>query len=701
MKLLLTTCAFLLVAGCLASAHAQTPRTPMTKPLPVLVAPRAFAPIEAAFQLPELKGDPFDFVVNDVRAQIRQPNGKILSLPAFFDGDSTWRVRHTPDAPGQYQLVSLTKNGVVLNAAPTPRTWKVEGQTVAGFVRLDPRNHSRFVRGGAPYFPLGHNQAWHSNGLPDIPALFDKMGAAGETWSRVWMNNWDGKNLDWLADNQKPGEFGTLSLEVARRWDSIVNAAQKNGIAFQLVFQHHGQYSSQVNPNWPDNPYNAKNGGFLQTPDEFFTDTRAKELTKRKLRYSVARWGYSPSICAWELWNEMQFSDAARSGKCDDIAAWHQEMAAFLRTQDPYHHLITTSSSESVPAKVWQAVDYYQEHMYPADILSALGRGNTHLELPHDKPFFVGEYGPSQVNDPQGLALHAGLWSGIFSGEAGAPGFWTWDDVERGNLYFHFAAASGFVRASGLASHENLKKMAFSPTTNQRGELSFGPGGDWGQAKQFEFFVTPDGAPEGMGSLPRYVQGQANRTLGPLPLKFHVSFVKGGQFGVEISEVSKTGAHLKLSVDNQLLSERDFPATAQNARLQGEAARLSLAVPAGDHVVTLENTGGDWAAVGRFTLSDYAPTLGARALATRDFFASWIYNRSNVMSASVGTMGASSGQFAVPGLAPGRFRATWWNTRDGKIIETKDFLVRAGSPAPMLSTPPIERDVALFIAPLL
>ncbi len=699
-----TTCALLVASGTVSCVFAQTPRTAMPKPIPVGVpastAPRAFAPVEAAFRLPELKGDPFDFVQNDVRAQIRQPNGKILSLPAFFDGDATWRVRHTPDAPGAYALVSLTHNGAALNVDPTPRIWKVQGQAVAGFVRLDPRGNARFARGNAPYYPLGHNQAWRTNGLPDIPALFDKMGAAGENWSRVWMNHWDGKNLDWLPDGRKPGEFGTLDLGVARRWDSIVQSAQKNGIAFQMVFQHHGQYSSSVNPNWPDNPYNAKNGGFLNAPEEFFTSPRARELTKRKLRYCVARWGYSPSICAWELWNEVQFSDAGRGGKWDDVAKWHTEMAAFLRAQDLYKHLVTTSSSESIPASVWQNMDYGQEHLYPADVVSAVGRGNHQAESPRTKPGFVGEFGPSGVNDPQGVALHAGLWSGILSGEAGAPAFWTWDDVERGDLYFHFAAASGFVRASNFSSCQGLKRMTFSPSTSERGELGFGPGGDWGQTKQFEFLVTPDGAPEGMSSLPRYLQGEANRQLQPQPLKFKVSFVNGGQFGVELSEISKTGAHVQLSVDGQVLAERDFPATTENARLSGDGARLSVAVPSGNHVVTLENTGGDWAAVSRFTLSDYAPTLAARALSGRDFYAAWIYHRANLMAPPDAALKASSGRFPLTGLRPGRFRATWWNTREGRVIGASDLRIRAGLPHPTLSSPPVERDVALFVVPL-
>ena len=100
-----------------------------------------------------------------------------------------------------------------------------------------------------------------------------------------------------------------------------------------MTLQHHGQYSTTVDPNWPQNPFNTANGGFLSDPKQFFTDTTAKALTKRKYRYIVARWGYSPAVMAWELFNEVQFTDAAQNGQWANVAAWHWQisMAETLR----------------------------------------------------------------------------------------------------------------------------------------------------------------------------------------------------------------------------------------------------------------------------------------------------------------------------------------------------------------------------------
>ncbi|HEX8235875.1 MAG TPA: DUF5060 domain-containing protein [Abditibacteriaceae bacterium] len=653
--------------------------------------------IEASFTLPNVTTDPFDYEQTDVRVQVRRGRGEVVSVPAFFDGGTTWRIRHTPSAAGRYTALAVTLNGKPVQATTQPREWQVSGAPQAGYVRIDRRDARRFAfDSGAPYYPLGHNQAWQTGGLPDVPEMFTKMGASGENWSRVWMNHWDSKNLDWLPSG-KPGPFGQLSLDVARRWDSIVQSAEKNGIYFQMVFQHHGQYSTQVNPNWNENPYNARNGGFLQTPNEFFTNAQARALTRRKLRYAVARWGYSPAIMAWELFNEVQFTDAARGGQWDAVAAWHNEMALFLRQQDVYDHLVTTSSIGAVPAPVWVSMDYYQEHTYPADVITALNRGNTHTDMPMNKPYFIGEFGPSGVNDPTGAAVHAGLWAGMMSGDAGAPQFWTWDNVERNNLYHHFRAASGFLTASRLAHRPALKKATLPVATAAVGSLSFGPGGDWGQVRQSDFVVESGGPPNGIGSLSRFLQGNANRALSPNPWIFHVRYPQAGQFILDIAQISTGGAHVTVRVDGGPVLERDFPATGQQYRPQGDTGRIAVDVPAGAHTITLNNSGGDWADVQRITLTNYSPVLGAYGLSGSDFTAAWIYHRANVVAGAADQSPPVSGRVSLPGLSPGRYRVTWWDTQEGKPLQSTLVTLAGSGQALSLDTPAVSRDVALYV----
>ncbi|HLK58984.1 MAG TPA: DUF5060 domain-containing protein, partial [Chthonomonadaceae bacterium] len=331
--------------------------------------------IETSFQLGSIPGDPFDYEQVNVQVTVRKPDGGTLEVPAFFDGGSTWRMRYSPTMPGQYSVVNVQLNRQTAHEDKLDKKdWTVGGSVTPGYVRLDKGDHTRFVfDNGQRYLPLGHNVAWKGQSTPDIPALFEKMHSAGENWSRVWMTHWDGKNLDWAADG-KSVKPGTIDLEAAKKWDAIVAAAEKSGIYFQMVLQHHGQVSTNVNPNWNDNPWNVAKGGFLKNPEEFFTSTQARTYTKRKLYYILSRWGYSPNILAFELFNEVENTDAAHNNRWDDIAVWHREMAIFLRQADTNHHLLTTSAVPGVKPEspIWDTVDYIQSHLYPSDIITAL-----------------------------------------------------------------------------------------------------------------------------------------------------------------------------------------------------------------------------------------------------------------------------------------------------------------------------------------
>ena len=232
--------------------------------------------IEASFSITNLATDPFDYTVTDVRAQIQLPDSSTISLPAFYDGGTTWRVRHTPALPGIYAISSVTLNGSPLTVALQPASWTVAGNPSGpGYVRVDPANTNRFITSnGRRYYPIGHDVAWWTNNT-QLPNIISKLGGTRENWSRIWMMQfYDSLNLEW----PKVGSFGQYSLSVAQKWDAIVSAAEQNGVSFQLVLQHHGQYSSNVDPNWPQNPYNTVNGGFLSSASQFFTNATRYRL---------------------------------------------------------------------------------------------------------------------------------------------------------------------------------------------------------------------------------------------------------------------------------------------------------------------------------------------------------------------------------------------------------------------------------------
>jgi hypothetical protein len=661
--------------------------------LPVAVHAGALPRLEAAFSPAVAIADPFDPVTADVRVAWVSPDGTTNSLPAFFDGGVTWRVRHTPRASGRHFIAGVSRNGTPLPVTGlSPTNWFVSGPaTDPGFVRVDAANPLRFVTDDdRRYFPVGHNVCWNPSVSNDFPRIFARMAAAGENWTRVWMDHfYQSKNLDWPKVNNT---FGELSLPVARRWDLIVQEAEQAGLALQMVFQHHGQYSStngsNVNANWEQNPYNTLNGGFLAHATQFFTNATAKALTQRKLRYAVARWGYSPAIMAWELWNEVQFTDAAYAGQWSNIAAWHSEMAAYLRAQDPYGHLITTSSDLSRP--IWGAMDFYQFHNYASDMVTSSRDAEEPPPGSPVKPNFAGE--GAQINPPH-LWIHAPIWPGAMSTQAGTMQPWWWDTIDPQNSYFVFKSLRDFLDRSGLPEQDGLVKFAPPTTASQNGALSFSPGGGWRAATQTTFVVGHT-APDGIGTAPSFLYGSwhhagMNMRNG---YTFLVNYAQPGTFSVQILEISPYGnSNLRVALDGVTRTNITFLA----ANGGPTNATFTIAVPAGPHSILLTNGALDWVVLGNLTLDPYVPLLGAYSVGNTNFAAAWVWHRTNLYATTAGA--PVTGTVDLTNLRAGSYAAAWWDTYAGAALTNFTLTVPVDGATNRLATPAIQRAAALYV----
>jgi hypothetical protein len=683
--------------------------------------------IEASFELNDIQGNPFDYNDNDVMVTFQGSDNRSVRVPAFYDGGKTWRVRYTPEVSGRLSIAKVQNNGHDIQPDKLDRKeFDVNGTPQAGFVRHDGKDKSKFAfDNGNSYYPLGHNVAWGTDQpievkiaqvaeppkdtkkddkqdtkqdskpkeatpaptpntrAADYAAIFDKMNKAGENWSRVWATNFDNKNLDWPKN--KKAQIGQLDLDVAKRWDGIVEAAERDSIYFQMVLQHHGQYSTRVDPMWAENPWNSKNGGFMSNPDEFFSGTRAVALTKAKYRYMIARWGYSPNIMAWELFNEVENTDAVYHKHQDEVAAWHTAMTAFFRQQDPYKHLVTSSSGTDV-AMLGRDLDFYQPHQYPANALATV----SDLDLRKlDRPLFYGEIGPSDTGADPVNFLHTALWGSALSESGGAAQYWYWEKVEKDNLYDQFKSTADFVRQSGMLSKRGLLFTAAGVETTEKAPLVLSPGAGYGAAKQTEFTVLPSGLVEGLGSMPAYLQGTAHHEMFP-SATFKTTYPSAGTFTVAIGQVSKNGAHVVVSVDGTQAAEKTFATadkdTAANATLEAK-------VPAGPHTVKIENTGADWATIKTMTLSPYAPSIGTVGKSGKTYAALWLYNR---LADGTGKASAEvKGKVTVPGMQAGAYKVTWWDTAAGKPLN--EATATADSTGLTVETPSISRDMAVFI----
>jgi len=275
---------------------------------------------ELTFTLSQSYDNPFDPNIVDITVAFAGPDGKTATIPVFFykeydyingryvnGRDPCWKARFAPSQAGEHTISRITIVDAKGSATFDPKvTFACIESSEKGFVRTDQRDqyYLRYAN-GSPYLPIGHNVGWLPNGPSDWKHYFTSMGAVGENWTRIWMTHfYEGQTLEW-SSNHWSGYFkglGQFSLEMGWKLDRVIELAEENNIGIQLVLQHHGQFSTTVNSNWNENPYNIANanldGGFLENPEDFFTDNEAIRLTKYKYRYIVARWGYSGAILA-------------------------------------------------------------------------------------------------------------------------------------------------------------------------------------------------------------------------------------------------------------------------------------------------------------------------------------------------------------------------------------------------------------------
>ncbi len=669
------------------------------------------APVEFSFKLQATKGNPFGRLV---WAEVATPDGRTLTLPAFLSGPGTWSVRTRAATLGEYRLLKVeetTADGLVARDLRKvgPDTFTVK--TVAdphGNVGIDPRNPRRFAfADGSPYYPLGANLAW-PEGPQTRAAFYENAFAAfrkaGLNWSRLWMSHWGGTNLDWTQDDLAPSPPpGTLHPQVIELWDRIVDSAEAHGIRLQMVFQHHGQLSTGANANWQFNPWNTANGGFLDSPVAFFSDPKARALTKLKYRYIVARWGYSSAIMAWELFNEAMWTDARNGTAADNaaIATWHAEMADFVRSIDAHRHLVTTSD-DYLDEPLYAKMDYYQPHLYASHLLPSARFFDPPVAA-LDRPVFYGEAG--EDNDPRladgprsgGPLTLPIIWSSLMSDAAAPAQYWYTTDAMRRGLLPQFAALARFVRENELDRRADLAPFEAVVESTERIPLVIEPALNWRQCQGPTVAAPLDGRQPGtLGAIPRhFVSGDpAARQKFPGRVTLQLDYPQAATATVRLAAHGADGASLRIALDGETIAEEAWPRTGQQERLD---TNFPIPVSAGRHSLLIENPRGkDWFELAGIDTGLTCSPLAAVGKRADDRVCLWVWHRQGVYAEK----GAApvAGTVRIDAIPAGDWRVVWWDLDDGEP-GAAGTVVHAGGPLE-IPTPPIARHAAVALTRL-
>lgn len=447
----------------------------------VTARPQQYGKVEVDIQLRQHFTNPYRQEEVALDMLITAPSAKEEVLPCYFVAKETgnlshWKARYAPRESGRYTYrLRLTKGGKKKNTSDVA-AFEVEKSDKPGFLRAKSDWVLEFDN-GKPFRGIGENICWESRENDDskffktlhekadrynYEYLLTEFAKNGGNFFRTWICSWnlpvDYKGPFNNARYRESAEY--YNPDALARMDALVELSEKLNLYSMLTLGQGG--------------FSTAHRGVAETAEDFFAGEKARAWYKNRLRYLVARWGYSTSIAMWEFFNEVdnvQYQDKDHPIDGALIVDWHREMSAYLRQIDPYGHLITTSIShrDIEGLNSVENIDINQKHIYnktaviPEEI-------NRYVQQ-FGKPYIIGEFGrewdwsknfddfPHEMD----IDFKRGIWYGLFSPTPVTPMSWWWEYFDARGLTPYYRAVrnvSDRMLAAGGGSFEPLPVKA-------------------------------------------------------------------------------------------------------------------------------------------------------------------------------------------------------------------------------------------------
>ena len=477
---------------------------------------RAYDTVELGFDAGKTVENPYDPQSYAVDAVIELPGGGSVTAPMFWyvgyerslkgdveqltpNGIERWTLRYTPTAAGEYTFrIRVTENGTARDTG-TSVTVNVAPGNADAFLRVAEDKERLEFSNGKSFVGIGDNLCgWEWAGDDNQAGTYDydrwmtSLKESGANMTQFDLS--EGDNIEWTAlENELPysdgyGGIGRYNAQAAWKADYKVKLCEDLGLFFRFTLFHWEDFDidSENFPDWgwKRNPYNAANGGPVDNVSEFFADDTARQYVKNFLRYCVARWGYSPNLMLWELWNEVDAADmvwaAGTSYATEEstIVDWHKEMASYLKSLDVNSHMVTTSYAWSgYGDPIWKLpeIDVTTFHRYtmyndanegPYESVNVLSGLITSRLFQYSKPVIAGEFAVSpggdiqRENDHTGVGFHNQIWASLFAGSYGTAMHWTWGSyMDYFDLYWHYEPLANMLRQEDLTGLERANNI--------------------------------------------------------------------------------------------------------------------------------------------------------------------------------------------------------------------------------------------------
>ncbi|RYF67445.1 MAG: hypothetical protein EOO22_19410, partial [Comamonadaceae bacterium] len=199
-------------------------------------------------------------------------------------------------------------------------------------------------RAGLPYFVTSHGQAWtpigHNDAIswPELAGLFRRrnIGAVrqhllelrtqGVTCIRLM--------LEYAQHRHRYLErpAGRFVPSMVQLWDDLFALCEETGM-YLLLTPFDTFFTWR---HWHRHPYNSANGGPCHDRRQWLTCKPMRDAVRGRLEFATRRWGGSPALFAWDLWNELH--PAHGEDDPSHCMSFVSELSEFLRTLERRLH---------------------------------------------------------------------------------------------------------------------------------------------------------------------------------------------------------------------------------------------------------------------------------------------------------------------------------------------------------------------------
>lgn len=591
----------------------------------------AFEMFEVKFDLQAEYVNPFDPDDITVNGVFTAPSGKKQIVPAFYivpmestsgkslmsystgayravEGEEAgWRVRFSGDEVGQYSFYIEVQDSQGRSAFSDPAVFNITASDNPGYVVVSKTNPEYFETSGngSLFYGSGANIAWVRSAFTTDPThmsydyFLARAHEEGNNMIRVWMCHWAW--LEWMPSATDTSTYsyaglGYYNQNISAAFDRILSICEDYDLKVILTLEDNDEHRGNGSyGNWAYNPYNVVNGGPAADTTDYYANEEVREYYKKRIRYIVARWGYSTSLYSLNMWNDCSSTS--------NINVYHylQELYDYKNSiTENFRPLLMGSNYNDDVADtdgtVYEINDIFD---YTTQCLN-INDGS--------KPSVTQECFSSGIDDYKyfKVSLHDTVWSEFMRGSATTM-VWSHDEVDETDSYDVFTNILKFVKDIPLNKSEyiyhssdgEVSDMHLSIDTDPYKIVEALPLGDASEfglkAPENQFYIDYNDSNLYLaGYNPQLYGNNSDRVIWKNPPTFNINAPNGGTVIFNASG-GGSGTNILTATINGETSELG----RWSSSLGNSAKYISVELQKGENTITLDNTGHDWLSVGR------------------------------------------------------------------------------------------------------